>query len=362
MATTTPKPTPFSHNHLSPSLDAALSLETGASALDFPSSIPTVNGEYRQGVFIPNRSNSCHICGKSFKNVYSIKLHIRNVHLKEQHKCSVPGCSQTFPSKRSRDRHSSNARLHARMRLRGVFAEAGVAGAGPGLPGNNPFSRDFGSAMFGMVGGGGAGGGTGGSNPFMSSFGSLAASLGQNSGKNVTGQHNLGQNVQNAGNLQNLNQNRIIDPATAQISPAQISLASNNSEAVKSILADQEKFRQLMGMAGLIGNGNVMRMGEEMENEEDLDVEECDKDDKMLNTECDKNVGNNLESSKECSSLNDKPSLSHRNCLNRVKRKVGAEDGECQKLVKFESMSDSNLDFLKENRLENGNGSKLKSI
>ena len=83
--------------------------------------IPTINGEYRQGVFIPNRSNSCHICGKTFKNVYSIKLHIRNVHLKEQHKCTVPGCNQTFPSKRSRDRHSGNVRLHARMRLRGVF-------------------------------------------------------------------------------------------------------------------------------------------------------------------------------------------------------------------------------------------------
>ena len=87
--------------------------------------IPTVNGEYRQGVFIPNRSNSCHICGKSFKNVYSIKLHIRNVHLKEQHKCTVPGCNQTFPSKRSRDRHSGNVRLHARMRLRGVFNGVG---------------------------------------------------------------------------------------------------------------------------------------------------------------------------------------------------------------------------------------------
>ena len=103
--------------------------------------IPTINGEYRQGIFIPNRSNSCHICGKSFKNVYSIKLHIRNVHLKEQHKCTVPGCNQTFPSKRSRDRHSGNVRLHARMRLRGVFNGAvgavGTGGSGFGLLGNN---------------------------------------------------------------------------------------------------------------------------------------------------------------------------------------------------------------------------------
>ena len=99
-----------------------------------PHNIQAINGEYRQGVFIPNRSNSCHICGKCFKNVYSIKLHIRNVHLKEQHKCSVPGCNQTFPSKRSRDRHSANARLHARMRLRGVFNEVAAASANIGNP------------------------------------------------------------------------------------------------------------------------------------------------------------------------------------------------------------------------------------
>ena len=46
----------------------------------------------------------CELCSKTFKNPYSVKMHYRNVHLKEMHMCTVNGCHAAFPSRRSRDR------------------------------------------------------------------------------------------------------------------------------------------------------------------------------------------------------------------------------------------------------------------
>lgn len=46
----------------------------------------------------------CDICKKTFKNPYSVKMHFKNVHLKEMHICTVEGCNAAFPSRRSRDR------------------------------------------------------------------------------------------------------------------------------------------------------------------------------------------------------------------------------------------------------------------
>ncbi|XP_062998475.1 zinc finger protein basonuclin-1 isoform X2 [Elgaria multicarinata webbii] len=57
----------------------------------------------------------CDICKKTFKNPYSVKMHFRNVHLKEMHICTVEGCNAAFPSRRSRDRHSSNLNLHHKL-------------------------------------------------------------------------------------------------------------------------------------------------------------------------------------------------------------------------------------------------------
>ncbi|KAJ7994760.1 hypothetical protein DPEC_G00252820 [Dallia pectoralis] len=57
----------------------------------------------------------CEICGKTFKNPFSVKMHYRNVHLKEMHMCTVAGCNAAFPSRRSRDRHSSNHNLHHKL-------------------------------------------------------------------------------------------------------------------------------------------------------------------------------------------------------------------------------------------------------
>ncbi|XP_008842661.1 zinc finger protein basonuclin-1 [Nannospalax galili] len=54
----------------------------------------------------------CDICKKTFKNACSMKTHHKNMHAKETHTCTVEGCGATFPSRRSRDRHSSNLSLH----------------------------------------------------------------------------------------------------------------------------------------------------------------------------------------------------------------------------------------------------------
>uniref|UniRef100_A0A4W5NK66 Basonuclin zinc finger protein 2 n=1 Tax=Hucho hucho TaxID=62062 RepID=A0A4W5NK66_9TELE len=62
-----------------------------------------------------NDPKICYVCKKSFKSSYSVKLHYKNVHLKEMHVCTVSGCNAAFPSRRSRDRHSSNINLHRKL-------------------------------------------------------------------------------------------------------------------------------------------------------------------------------------------------------------------------------------------------------
>lgn len=57
----------------------------------------------------------CTACGKLFQNIFSVKTHYQNVHLKLMHRCSVEGCNAAFPSKRSRDRHSNNLNLHRKL-------------------------------------------------------------------------------------------------------------------------------------------------------------------------------------------------------------------------------------------------------
>lgn len=57
----------------------------------------------------------CAACGKLFPNPFGLKTHYQNVHLKLMHTCSIEGCNAAFPSKRSRDRHSSNLNLHRKL-------------------------------------------------------------------------------------------------------------------------------------------------------------------------------------------------------------------------------------------------------
>ncbi|KAM4747820.1 zinc finger protein basonuclin-1 [Rhinophrynus dorsalis] len=70
-----------------------------------------------QHLQIPKDENRfhCEICKKAFKNPYSVKMHYKNVHPKEMHLCIIDGCNAAFPSRRSRDRHSSNLNLHQKL-------------------------------------------------------------------------------------------------------------------------------------------------------------------------------------------------------------------------------------------------------
>ncbi|XP_038855024.1 LOW QUALITY PROTEIN: zinc finger protein basonuclin-2-like [Salvelinus namaycush] len=89
------------------------SMSYGASPPKFPSS-HSPEGELCTS---PNSNDPkiCYVCKKSFKSSYSVKLHYKNVHLKEMHVCTVSGCNAAFPSRRSRDRHSSNINLHRKL-------------------------------------------------------------------------------------------------------------------------------------------------------------------------------------------------------------------------------------------------------
>ncbi|XP_077989419.1 zinc finger protein basonuclin-2-like [Glandiceps talaboti] len=57
----------------------------------------------------------CVDCAKPFQSTHGVKTHYQNVHLKIMHSCTVAGCNASFPSKRSRDRHSSNLNLHRKL-------------------------------------------------------------------------------------------------------------------------------------------------------------------------------------------------------------------------------------------------------
>ncbi|XP_036909409.1 zinc finger protein basonuclin-1 [Sturnira hondurensis] len=59
--------------------------------------------------------HQCSVCQKTFKNACGVKVHQKHVHAKETHACTVEGCTATFPSLRSRDRHSSNLNLHQKV-------------------------------------------------------------------------------------------------------------------------------------------------------------------------------------------------------------------------------------------------------
>ncbi|KAM6981298.1 zinc finger protein basonuclin-1 isoform 2-T2 [Aplochiton taeniatus] len=68
--------------------------------------------------------HQCEICSKTFKNPYSVKMHYRNIHLKEMHMCTMNGCNAAFPSRRSRDRHSANLNLHHKLLTKDGYGPA----------------------------------------------------------------------------------------------------------------------------------------------------------------------------------------------------------------------------------------------
>ncbi|XP_046725940.1 zinc finger protein basonuclin-2 [Silurus meridionalis] len=69
----------------------------------------------RSCVFSVRKSRvSCFVCGKTFYDRGTLKIHHNAVHLKIKHRCTVEGCDMLFSSLRSRNRHSANPnpRLH----------------------------------------------------------------------------------------------------------------------------------------------------------------------------------------------------------------------------------------------------------
>ena len=57
----------------------------------------------------------CSACGDIFSNYFSVKSHYQSAHMKLMHRCTVDGCKAAFPSKRSRDRHALNVKLHRKL-------------------------------------------------------------------------------------------------------------------------------------------------------------------------------------------------------------------------------------------------------
>ncbi|XP_063829781.1 zinc finger protein basonuclin-2-like [Ostrinia nubilalis] len=82
-----------------------------------------IYGHFDSGFFIstsdvpldPENPRRCSVCGKISQNVYLLKTHYQNAHLKIMNKCSVEGCRAAFPSRQGRDRHSANENLHRKI-------------------------------------------------------------------------------------------------------------------------------------------------------------------------------------------------------------------------------------------------------
>lgn len=59
--------------------------------------------------------HKCTVCGKIFQNIYILKTHYQNAHMKLMYKCTSNGCRAAFSSRKIRDRHSSNSGLHRKI-------------------------------------------------------------------------------------------------------------------------------------------------------------------------------------------------------------------------------------------------------
>ncbi|XP_033633750.1 zinc finger protein basonuclin-1-like isoform X1 [Asterias rubens] len=77
---------------------------------------------------------SCYLCGKTFQSKQTVKVHYQNVHLKLMHACTIDGCNAMFPSRRSRDRHSTNFNLHRKLFEKGVPLKDGFDQVHPPEP------------------------------------------------------------------------------------------------------------------------------------------------------------------------------------------------------------------------------------
>lgn len=98
---------------------------SSVSSYDYPSEDiqGQIFGHFENGFFVSTTDvpvdhenpRKCTVCGKMFQNMYVLKTHYQNAHLKLMYKCNTEGCRAAFASKRSRDRHSANVNLHRKI-------------------------------------------------------------------------------------------------------------------------------------------------------------------------------------------------------------------------------------------------------
>lgn len=72
----------------------------------------------------------CVVCLKTYCDKGALKIHNSAVHLKETHFCTVQGCERAFSSRRSRNRHSLNANMHAALLVRNSDNTNNTSGGG----------------------------------------------------------------------------------------------------------------------------------------------------------------------------------------------------------------------------------------
>lgn len=98
---------------------------SSVSSFDYPSEDTQghIFGHLENGFFISTTDvpmdhenpRKCTVCGKHFQNIYILKTHYQNAHLKLMYKCNVDGCRAAFSSRRIREKHSSNVALHRKL-------------------------------------------------------------------------------------------------------------------------------------------------------------------------------------------------------------------------------------------------------
>ncbi|XP_050676246.1 uncharacterized protein LOC126973142 [Leptidea sinapis] len=82
-----------------------------------------IYGHFEEGFFITttdvpidtDNPLKCKVCEKIFQNIFIIKTHYQNVHLKVMYKCTHEGCRAAFTTRRVRDKHSVNTSLHKKI-------------------------------------------------------------------------------------------------------------------------------------------------------------------------------------------------------------------------------------------------------
>ncbi|XP_054730051.1 uncharacterized protein LOC129238856 [Anastrepha obliqua] len=112
------------NNNIVPSNDATKCRDKPDIPMVPVESLPQQTSDETNGDFLSEEAEvpidkdnplKCTACGEVFQNHFHLKTHYQNVHLKLHHKCNIDGCNAAFPSKRSRDRHSSNLNLHRKL-------------------------------------------------------------------------------------------------------------------------------------------------------------------------------------------------------------------------------------------------------